>query len=184
MSQLDGDAMCQPWSSRIIQSEVLGCRMHQLPYWNCYHSVRISCIALLCEWVPNSRTSASTLEIYCRTFQGFVCLMSIAREGLGSLIGFKPWCSDKSYLWATMLAATYVEGVGRLRREKDRTPLFFWALLYKPCKLICSMCLADLETHKELRKCTICKGAESQTSIANQSLLWVPRCENDIHECV
>ena len=30
MSQIDGDAVCQPESSRVIPSEVLGHRMHQL----------------------------------------------------------------------------------------------------------------------------------------------------------
>ena len=61
MSQLDGEALCQSWSSRIIQLEVLGCWIHELPYWDCYHSVRISCIALVYEWVPNSRTKVPQL---------------------------------------------------------------------------------------------------------------------------
>ena len=111
---LDGDALCQPWFSSIILLEALGRRMHQLPYWDLYRSVRISCIALLCEWVPNSRTSASTLKVYCITSQGCARLMRIARARLGSRSGFKLWCSGKSCLWVAMLVATYVEGAGHL----------------------------------------------------------------------
>ena len=114
MSQLYGDAVCHPWSSTIIQLQVLGRRMHQLPYWDRYRGARISCIALLREWVPNSRASASTLKIYCTTVQAFVRLMRIARAGLGSLGGFKPWCSCMSCLWVAVLVATYAECVGRL----------------------------------------------------------------------
>ena len=44
--------------------------------------------------------------------------------------------------------------------------------------------MADLDAHKELRKCTICKGADSQTLSANRSLLWVLRYVDDIRGCV
>ena len=44
--------------------------------------------------------------------------------------------------------------------------------------------MADLDAHKELRKCTICKGADSQTLSANRSLLWVLLYADDIRGCV